>query len=259
MIYKKKMIFLPVHPQNGTIIEMAQRTSTRTRRNFMPGVVPPHMLTRALEDMTANIEAQTLSTELTIRDLQHRIEKGLDVNPSDKYGNTTLSKAIRSHASTEVIKFLLDQGSDPNQYLEYDDKTLLMLAVIHKNGAEVIRLLVRAGADVNQKNERNYTALYYACRIVSEPDIEVVKALVYSGATIPKDEYSTDYLMCVPYNHPKYEQFYKLIIQDHHEAAQTIQRKMKHWLWSPYTRDGKVGLMPAKIYRDLCDTGFIKK
>jgi hypothetical protein len=43
-----------------------------------------------------------------------------------------------------------------------------------------------------------------------------------------------------------------------HRAAATIQRKMMDWLYKPYTKDGKIGLMPSKIHRDLKELGYIK-
>jgi len=34
------------------------------------------------------------------------------------------------------------------------------------------------------------------------------------------------------------------------KSARVIQKKMMHWLWSPYTKDGKIGLMPARGMRE---------
>ena len=34
------------------------------------------------------------------------------------------------------------------------------------------------------------------------------------------------------------------------KSARIIQKKMMHWLWSPYTKDGKIGLMPARGMRE---------
>jgi hypothetical protein len=41
-------------------------------------------------------------------------------------------------------------------------------------------------------------------------------------------------------------------------AARKIQKGMERWMWCPYTRDGKMGIMPAKICRDLVNIGFIR-
>ena len=34
-------------------------------------------------------------------------------------------------------------------------------------------------------------------------------------------------------------------------AARKIQRKMMYWLYSPYTKDGKMGLIPARNIREI--------
>ena len=39
------------------------------------------------------------------------------------------------------------------------------------------------------------------------------------------------------------------------DAARVIQKKMMHWLWAPYTRDGKFGLMVARGMKE-CGVEF---
>ena len=34
------------------------------------------------------------------------------------------------------------------------------------------------------------------------------------------------------------------------KSAKIIQKKMMHWLWSPYTKDGRIGLMAARGMRE---------
>jgi len=45
---------------------------------------------------------------------------------------------------------------------------------------------------------------------------------------------------------------HKMIVElKRYLAARKVQRKMIHWLYSPYTKDGKMGLIPARNIREI--------
>jgi hypothetical protein len=45
---------------------------------------------------------------------------------------------------------------------------------------------------------------------------------------------------------------HKMIVElKRYLAARKIQRKMMIWLYSPYTKDGKMGLIPARNIREI--------
>lgn len=226
-----------------------------TRNPFVAGVAPDPLV--AVLELNAYLESRFLPSSETYETIKQRIMRDEVIFTPDDQGNTLLSKALYSKADPEIIRLLLEHGADADQYLEFDDLTVLMVAVKYKNNTDVIQMLIKYGAHVNDISGSNKTALYYACAN-ENPDVNVIKTLVYAGAKVPDGVYRTDYLNYIPYTHPDYPEIFGLLTGEHEKAARVIQKRMKHWLWTPYTRDGKVGLMPARIGRELCDSGFIK-
>jgi len=217
------------------------------------GVAPNVLL--SINRLSDNLEARHLKGPADVEHLKSLISQGYDIKSADKFGNTLLSKALYSGASPEAIKFLVKSGADVNTYLEFDCLTPIMLAIKNNYSSEIIRLLINNGANVNISLYTSGTPLMVAC-MKKNPDIDIVRLLVYSGANLSD---ATLILRYIPYDHPKYKEIYWLLSGEHSRAARVIQNKMKTWLWAPFTRDGKMGLMPSKIYRDLFDMGFIRE
>jgi len=82
------------------------------------------------------------------------IEKGANINDTDKYDNTILHKACKEN-NVELIKFLIKKGANINCKNEDDDTSLHI--VCENNNEELIKLLIDNGAKLNEKNKFNET------------------------------------------------------------------------------------------------------
>lgn len=135
------------------------------------------------------------------------LELGMDVNTSDRAGNTLLMMAARN-GQDELLEFLLRNRANVLKKNKYGDTALMLAALSGRtkaareliqagselnpkpgwfplayaafNGhAELIELLLDAGADLNAQSENGSTALMVACR---NGHIEVVKQLLARNA-----------------------------------------------------------------------------
>jgi ankyrin repeat protein len=121
------------------------------------------------------------------------LDKKLDVNATDKRGNSPLQRAAQQLGGAEVTSLLLARGADVNA-LDTEGKTVLFKLVYHWGTRAVtrdqrpwflrsvksqIRHLVDAGLDINKKDRQGLTALNYANRRGFEA---VASALVELGA-----------------------------------------------------------------------------
>lgn len=103
------------------------------------------------------------------------LDKGADLNTKDNRGETALIAAVRKHHS-EVANVLLGKG------VYQEDLGALVLVVAAAEGRlEVVRLLLDKGTDVNTKDEYGRTALMAASW---EGRLEVVKLLLDKGADV---------------------------------------------------------------------------
>lgn len=77
------------------------------------------------------------------------IERGVDVNATNEFGETSLVQALKyKNRGLEIAKVLLKHGADPNAKDEYG-RTPLMIA----RDGETVELLVAAGADLTVKDK----------------------------------------------------------------------------------------------------------
>ena len=89
------------------------------------------------------------------------LEKGVDVNARDKFGNTPLIAAAGSgHAG--VVKMLVGAGADINAQ-NTESQTALMAAATGGR-AEIVEALLKSGAQVDPVNNIGETALFSAVR-----------------------------------------------------------------------------------------------
>ncbi|MCG8602158.1 MAG: ankyrin repeat domain-containing protein [Verrucomicrobiales bacterium] len=142
-----------------------------------PGTPPttgPHLLMDA---------ARTGQIEFA-RDL---LEKGADIEqtrPGSRHvAENALGNAIH-WGQPAMLKFLLDQGADPNARSE-GAYTALMRAVEQRK-PDMVPVLLEAGADPNLADEKGFTALHIATR-GNRPNFEIAKVLLDAGADPNKE------------------------------------------------------------------------
>ena len=100
----------------------------------------------------------------TVAQVRQLVEQGQSVNPKSNTDSAPLALAIAAHNDPQVIKYLLDQGADPNVGLlawSSSWQTALHVAVAHRQ-ADAIKLLLAYGADTGIRNKDGQTPLQYA-------------------------------------------------------------------------------------------------
>ncbi|TGL67843.1 ankyrin repeat domain-containing protein [Leptospira kmetyi] len=111
---------------------------------------------------------------------------GLDINQGKEIGKTILYSAVSS-GSFEKVKFLLEQGADPNTVDVKDGESPLIRACIDsdKNQNEILKIvaaLISAGADVNvHETWKGRSSLMWAVR---QGNLELAKLLAKAGADL---------------------------------------------------------------------------
>lgn len=152
------------------------------------------------------IEDQLLEAARTgdIPAIQLSIRQGANVNPKNKYGITPLLQAIGQN-QTEAVRFLLNNGADPNLNAPFGSPLLEATG----RDTEIVRLLIEHGANVNYVHEQyGITPLIEAVKLTAEtftslkaegsykgpvPDIpKTVQLLIDAGANVNHHDSSWD-------------------------------------------------------------------
>lgn len=108
-----------------------------------------------------------------------------DANLKDNRGDTVLMEALRCKRSFEVVKLLLNHGSEVNSISSWDSSTPLHEACNPGGNFETVELLLKNGAGVNARGTWGKTALHYAVMSANE---EVVRLLLdYKADVNAKD------------------------------------------------------------------------
>jgi len=116
-----------------------------------------------------------------VEDIKYHIEKGINVNTKDEYGNTPLHFAARHNKNIEVIKYLVSERADINAKRRYG-ATPLSLAIGERNN-DVALFLISQGADATTEGMLHAAA--------GGHNVEIIKLLVANGADIhAKDKYN---------------------------------------------------------------------
>lgn len=94
-------------------------------------------------------------------------------------GRTALGYAVSCN-NIEVVKFLLENGADPNLSESKPDTYTPLMWAAESEPLEIVKLLLEYGADVHRKNKNNNaTALW---KTVIPNNLEAAKLLVAAGA-----------------------------------------------------------------------------
>ena len=118
-----------------------------------------------------------------IKELRLWLERGVDVNDTDFYGDSALSIAC-SNGHYDAVELLLNVGACPNRINWYGRAALHCAAL--SGSVEITLLLLRKGVDVNVQDNSGKTSLHMA---VEKNHYEVVEALTAHNASL----YVTDW------------------------------------------------------------------
>jgi ankyrin repeat protein/mono/diheme cytochrome c family protein len=133
--------------------------------------------------------ATPLMRAATFEDKARRlVEKGADIKPRSRLGNTALILAARKFGNSRTVRLLLDRGADPNAKNVFGATALM--AAASAGDAETVRALLDRGADVNAKPNMDpngfawgggRTALMWAAFQGNEP---LIRLLLERGAKV---------------------------------------------------------------------------
>src|ERR1039458_1259155 len=120
------------------------------------------------------------------------LTNGADVNATSEDGTTALIQTSRRGASSELAKFLLSKGANPNvrykgngdnQYaIIKEGTTALLMWASFQNTRDVCQALLDKGADVNARDDQGKDALMLASKNGDHELIKVLRARGASGA-----------------------------------------------------------------------------
>ena len=106
------------------------------------------------------------------------VEKLLDIDFQDNYGDTALIEATRANWNSDIAQLLLERGANPN-IKNNNGFTALILASKWGRVIDTVRVLLKKGADINAITNNGYTALMWASL---EGNVDTVKLLLNNGA-----------------------------------------------------------------------------
>ena len=107
--------------------------------------------------------------------IKEELSKGIKINLLAGDGFSTLHWSL--HADVDILKFLLDNGANPD--IESIEGTTPLMNAVQNNKAEHIDMLIAYKSDVNKKDLRGFTALHRAAEM---GHFESVKKLLNHGA-----------------------------------------------------------------------------
>ena len=121
------------------------------------------------------------SADVRQRVVRILVEKGVDINSVDNYGNTALYFAVLK-GDKEIAKLLLDRGAKIDALDKYG-RTILHYAVSIGNN-EMCRLLMQDGANVNIRDKDGNTALDLA---IVNSNTDLINLLQQNGGKSTKN------------------------------------------------------------------------
>ncbi|MEC4896022.1 MAG: ankyrin repeat domain-containing protein [Oscillatoria sp. PMC 1051.18] len=132
------------------------------------------------------------ATEGDLIKLEEIIQHGVDINAFCVHGNTALHKACR-HQKLSAIKFLLQNGANPNIREEERGMTSLFYAIERKN-LEIVQILIDNGANLNIKSYEGLTPLMMS---VQQPStLEIATTIIDANPNLNiKDNYGANALI----------------------------------------------------------------
>lgn len=121
-------------------------------------------------------------TNPDLASVQAEVAKGSNPAESNRMGMDAVVNAINAKASTDVIKFLLDQKGNEVDKLTHDSRTYLFWAA-SKGNIAVIEYLISKGAKVNVEDSHGATPVSFAAGS-GQTETKVYDALIKAGANV---------------------------------------------------------------------------
>lgn len=114
--------------------------------------------------------------------VKHLLDRGVDKNGKDSYGQSLVMTAVSNHHS-DIVAMLIAAGADINAANQY---RITPLAVAAEQGhLDLVNMLVAAGANVNARDTAGGTALSVA---ILRGYTEIVAALIAAGTDVQRDK-----------------------------------------------------------------------
>jgi ankyrin repeat protein len=110
------------------------------------------------------------------------LDNGADPNLADGLGDPPLLIAAKTWKKVDMLKLLLEKGADPNVGGQLENTPLIETA--RWGGTELVTLLLAHGADVNKRGGLETTPLIAACTTRMAGRTPTVKALLDAGADV---------------------------------------------------------------------------
>ncbi len=115
------------------------------------------------------------------------VEQGANVHEVDSFGLTPLMRAALFNSSAQVIRALIECGSDVSYREPQYKSTALQLASNHNPHPQIVEELVNAGSDIYDVNYLGETALIMA--VNSGNATKVISALIRCGSDVNARDY----------------------------------------------------------------------
>lgn len=117
--------------------------------------------------------------------MAEKLNKGANINARNAEGIPTIVVASDT-GSARLIRYLLENGANPNASITSSDETALMRRA-DAGDMDSINILLEFGADINYANNTGETALMRAIRSRKR---HVIRGLVDAGADLNKSDYT---------------------------------------------------------------------
>ncbi|HNZ26124.1 MAG TPA: ankyrin repeat domain-containing protein, partial [Spirochaetota bacterium] len=123
------------------------------------------------------------------------LNRYMNINFKNKYGETPLIYAVRINSSNEIIKLLINNGADINAETNeitidmysfkkgLDNLTPFICAMLNNN-LEIGKILLKKGVDINYCPRNDTTPLIEVCKRSGKIDINAINFLISNGADV---------------------------------------------------------------------------
>lgn len=150
-------------------------------RQLISAGVQEEFLSKALLDVAYNnVNVFDQGMDIKYEIIKELVNAGANVNASDEGSQSTaLQRLLRSGASSQTIKFLVEKGADVNVKDKWKCSPLLIAAA--EDNIEAVQTLITAGANLEDQDQRSDTPILIS---IKNNRLNNFKLLASSGAKI---------------------------------------------------------------------------